>query len=255
MKKLLVIVDMVNGFINQGALADKKINKITPVIVDLVKNAIKENTPIIAFKDAHTKNDPEFAFYPPHCIKGTAECELIPELKPFESKFISIKKNTTNGFNTGAFKHIISNLKFEEIVIVGCCTDICVEAFALTLKKFIDAAQRKTKIVVVENGVYTFDSPTHSATQNHNAALQRMKNAGIEVKTAHKTHEKGEWLWTIIYLLIFMNSQWAKHTLCKTNISKLHILMCFLGAFQTVAVLLLQMALGKLLNICKTLLS
>ena len=30
MKKLLLVIDMVNGFVKEGALADKEINKITP---------------------------------------------------------------------------------------------------------------------------------------------------------------------------------------------------------------------------------
>lgn len=189
MKKLLVVVDMVNGFVNQGALADKKIDKITPVIVDLVKKAIAKNVPIVAFKDTHIENDIEFETYPPHCIRGTSECELIPQLKGFESKMISIEKSTTNGFETKEFRQIAKNNNFEEIVIVGCCTDICVEALAKSLVAYNRHKGRKTKITVVQNGVYTFDAPGHHAETQHKKALERMKKLGVNIVMS-KTHAK-----------------------------------------------------------------
>ena len=91
-RNLLVVVDMVNGFINEGNLADKSINRITSNVVSLVEDAIQNNINIVAFKDTHTENDVEFNNFPPHCIKGTNECELIPELKIYE-KFLSILYN------------------------------------------------------------------------------------------------------------------------------------------------------------------
>ena len=104
MKELLVIVDMVNGFINFGALADKKIDTITPNIVKLIKHAKESGTEIVAFRDCHKITDDEFKDYPPHCLDGDAESELIPQLKEFEKDMFVIKKNTTNGFETKAFK-------------------------------------------------------------------------------------------------------------------------------------------------------
>jgi len=191
MKKLFVIIDMVNGFVNEGALADKKINKITPKIVELTKSAIKNSIPIIAFKDTHTKNDEEFKVFPPHCIKGTLESELIPELKVFEKDFISIEKNTTNGFITKAFQKIVNNIAFEEVIIVGCCTDICVEQFATNFQKFNKENNRKTKLIVIEDAVYTFDTPNHNAESCHNDAINRMAKAGITIlKTIEDLDEK-----------------------------------------------------------------
>ena len=42
MKKLLVIIDMINGFVKEGALADKQINNITPNIIKLIEEYIKK---------------------------------------------------------------------------------------------------------------------------------------------------------------------------------------------------------------------
>ena len=37
MKKLLLVIDMVNGFVKEGALADEYINNITPNIIKLIE--------------------------------------------------------------------------------------------------------------------------------------------------------------------------------------------------------------------------
>lgn len=42
LKKLLVVVDMVNGFIKEGKMSDKDINHITPRIKRLVENYLSE---------------------------------------------------------------------------------------------------------------------------------------------------------------------------------------------------------------------
>ena len=43
MKKLLLVIDMVNGFVKEGALADKEIDNITPNIINLIKKYIQED--------------------------------------------------------------------------------------------------------------------------------------------------------------------------------------------------------------------
>ena len=181
MKECLVIIDMVNGFVNEGALADKRINKITPNIENLVKKAINNNIPIIAFKDTHTIDDEEFATYPPHCIKGTTECELIPELKKYEKNFHIIEKNTTNGFKTETFQHLIKWIDFDRVVVTGCCTDICVRDFTLAYMKHIKKTGVKTQLVVPKNAVETFDAPNHNAAECNNKALLEMKENGVYV--------------------------------------------------------------------------
>lgn len=190
MKDCLVIVDMVNGFVNFGALADKKINEITPEIVNLVKWAIREDIPIIAFKDTHEKNDIEFNTFPPHCIKGSLECELIPELKKYEEYFYVIEKNTTNGFNTDEFKRIANKFNFENMIITGCCTDICVKSFALSYKKFLNATNKKTNLFVPSYAVATFDSPTHNAKKANKQALEEMRAAGIQIVDADQAQKE-----------------------------------------------------------------
>ena len=184
MKELLVVVDMVNGFVNEGVLGDKKINKITPYIVGLVKHAKSKGIDVVAFRDCHSKNDPEFKLFPPHCIKGTSESELIPELKPFANYMIDIPKTTTNGFKTTKFQQLILKEKYDKIFVVGCCTDICVKDFTESYLSFIKRNNLNTKIFVFEDACYTFDAPNHNAEQTHKRAIYNMAQKGAVVVNA-----------------------------------------------------------------------
>ena len=55
LKKLLVVVDMVNGFIKEGKMSDKDINHITPRIKRLVENYISEEKGVAFIKDTNTE--------------------------------------------------------------------------------------------------------------------------------------------------------------------------------------------------------
>ena len=214
MENLLVVVDMVNGFVNFGNLADPKINKITPNIVALIENIQRENLTfmeeaeayrnllctygftqeelaeqakqkgmkILAFKDCHTPNDIEFQSFPPHCIKGTPECELIPEIKKYEDDMYVIEKPTTNGFVTPEFAGVMQRNKFDNIIVCGCCTDICVQNFCTSLMEYLQKNNIQTNVHVYESTVATFDSPTHNAEEYQKSALKQMQEIGVNVK-------------------------------------------------------------------------
>lgn len=178
MKQMLVVVDMVNGFINEGALADKKINKITPNIVNLIEKAKKEGALIVAFKDCHSVDDEEFKVFPPHCVKGSRESELIPELKKYEKDMILVEKNTTNGFITEQFMNLIKTQDFDNVLVVGCCTDICVSGFVNSYLDYIKSNSSCTKVYVDNSSCYTFDGKGHDAKQMHDKAIEEMKENG-----------------------------------------------------------------------------
>ena len=181
MKQMLVVVDMVNGFINEGALADKKINKITPNIVNLIEKAKKEGALIVAFKDCHSVDDEEFKVFPPHCVKGSRESELIPELKKYEKDMILVEKNTTNGFITEQFMNLIKTQDFDNVLVVGCCTDICVLNAAIPLQTYLDQHDRDVKIKVYKNCVETYDAPNHNREEYNEMSYKLMSQAGIKV--------------------------------------------------------------------------
>jgi len=181
MKELLVVIDMVNGFVNEGSLADKKINKITPNIIQLIESAKEKGIKIVAFKDCHTMEDKEFEVFPPHCLKGSSESDLIPELKKYEDDMIMIEKNTTNGFETDEFADIIDKESFDKVVVCGCCTDICVNAFVTSYVNYNKENNLNTKLVVVEDACYTFDGKDHNAEEMHKESIRNMEEQGAKI--------------------------------------------------------------------------
>ena len=191
MKNLLVIVDMVNGFAKEGVLADPKINNVTPNILKLVEKALKDGTPIVTFRDCHSMGDEEFNHYPPHCLDGTVESELIDELKIYEEYYCDIKKDTTNGFITKKFTKIANNHEFDNVIVCGCLTEVCVKNFVDSYLRFNKLNNRKTKITVVADACATFDAPNHNADTVHREALLDMQASGAKITNVARQLEFG----------------------------------------------------------------
>lgn len=184
MKKLLLVIDMVNGFVKKGVLADKEINNITPNIINLMQEYIKNKYDIISIQEGHVENSKEFENFPAHCILGTEEAELIEELIPYKENMKLIRKNSTCGFITHDFmKYMQENKdKLEEIVLTGCCTDLCVMNFAIPLKTYINEHNLNIAVTIYKNAVETYDAPTHNRDEYNEMAFKIMRQNGIEVK-------------------------------------------------------------------------
>ena len=102
------------------------------------------------------------------------ESEIIDELKPYVKE--TIQKNSTNTF------HVLDKKMLEDydsFVIVGCCSDICVMQFALSLKTYLNQMNMDKKVCVPLNCIATYDAPLHSAEEYHKMALNIMAQSGI----------------------------------------------------------------------------
>lgn len=181
--KLLVVVDMVNGFIKEGKMSDKDINHITPRIKSLVESFLSDEEGVAFIKDTHEVNSTEFKKYPPHCLKGTSESELISELSSYEQKSLSYEKNSTSTIFAKNFMRDIERMEsLKELIITGCCTDICVMNLAIPLVNYFDEENRDVRVLVPQNAVETFNSNIHNRDEYNSIALKLMKNQGIGVE-------------------------------------------------------------------------
>jgi nicotinamidase-related amidase len=181
--EVLIMIDMLKGFLDKGPLADPSIKQIIPENVKWIKKFIAEGKPVLSFQDAHDHNALEFENYPPHCLKGTKESELVDELMMFEDHMIKIEKNTTNGFFAPGFqKFLTENPDLNKITITGCCTDICVMNFAITMKTYCQTIKKPIEIIVIEKAVDTFGIPGHDKIATHQSALGMMRGAGILIQ-------------------------------------------------------------------------
>ncbi len=187
-EKALIVIDMVNGFVKEGAMADPYIAHIIPEIQRLTKSFIKDGEGVFFVKDTHEKDCAEFKKFPKHCIKGTNEAELVDELKPYERYATRVyEKNSTSVLFAPGFMKDIGKMKnLKEIVGVGCCSDICVLNAFVPLINYFDEENKNVKIVVPQNGIETYHAPYHDRDLHNEMALKLMKQAGVQIVKTYK---------------------------------------------------------------------
>ncbi len=177
----LVMVDMVNGFAREGALMSPRVEALIPQIAELSKACDELQIAKLAFADCHTEASPEFASYPPHCMEGTREGEIVEELREIGG-YTLLPKNSTNGFLEEAFQRWHrENAHIDTFLITGDCTDICIQQFAITLKTWFNLHNKKARVIVPMNGVETYDLGLHRGDLMNITALYNMLINGVEV--------------------------------------------------------------------------
>lgn len=181
---VLIVVDMVNGFVKKGDLADSKIGGIVPRQIELIKEAKEKGNLIVFIKDTHEENSVEHKRFNGalHCVRGTGEELVIDELKEFEDNpdTVSIEKNSTSFMEIPDFRDLIQTAKnIREVDVVGCCTDICVANGLMGLANYFDQWNRNVEIRVHEDAIATF---AESSRQNYvDAAKLLMEQQGIQL--------------------------------------------------------------------------
>ena len=134
MKKLLIVVDMQTDFVT-GALGTKEAQAIVPMVAEKIKKAKEDSTDVIFTLDTHEENyldTQEGKQLPvPHCIKNTEGWMLVPQLRPLAGGCMSVEKPT---FGSTRLAHIVGKAGYDEIELIGLCTDICVISNAMILK-------------------------------------------------------------------------------------------------------------------------
>lgn len=178
---VLVIVDVVNGFVREGALKSERIESIIPEIARLSRQCDELGIEKLALCDCHTQASPEFDAYPAHCLKDTSESEIVDEIKDIGG-YKRIGKNSTNGFLEEAFqKWFEENQDKKTVIITGDCTDICIQQFAITLKTWFNMKNQKSRVIVPINMVETYDLGIHSGDLINIMALYNMMINGVEI--------------------------------------------------------------------------
>lgn len=179
MKKILVVVDMQNDFID-GALGTKEAVAIVPGVIEKIGSY--EPDCIYATRDTHGENymgTQEGKNLPvPHCIKGTKGWEVADSVAAAMPQAIYVDKPS---FGSPALAHMLAGVlagecngdsSALEIELIGLCTDICVVSNAMLLK----AAMPEVKISV-DPACCAGVTPA-----SHEAALTTMRMCQIQVE-------------------------------------------------------------------------
>ena len=163
-KKALIIVDMLNDFVDEkGALyCGDTARSIVPFIQERLKAYRNRKDLVIYLQDSHDEDDKEFEKFPKHSITGTWGCEVIPELSPQAGEKV-IPKKRYSGFYGTDLENILKSAGIDDVELVGVCTSICV------MDTVGGLANRDYKITVPVKGVADFDAAFHEF------AIKRMK--------------------------------------------------------------------------------
>ena len=145
--------------------------KLLPNIRRLTDAARHGRVFLVSHGCYHTKEDPEFAIFPPHCVQGTAGAKLVPEaltekvvtvpnqaqaslptdLSPYQQ--ILLEKQTLDIFESRHADELVNRLgPHVEFVVFGVVTEFCVRFAAKGL------LERGRRVSVVRDAIETLNS-------------------------------------------------------------------------------------------------
>lgn len=172
MKKLLIVVDYQNDFVN-GSLGFPKAIDIEENIVKKINEYIKNNDEIIFTLDTHYENymkTKEGENLPiPHCIKDTKGHELYGKVKDLANGHLLIEKET---FGSKELMKYLENKEYKSVELIGVVTNICVLSNAVIVKAMLP----NTEIIVDSSCLSSNDEVLEQK------ALDILKNLHIIVK-------------------------------------------------------------------------
>jgi nicotinamidase/pyrazinamidase len=145
--------------------------KLLPNIRRLTDAARQGRVFLVSHGCYHTKEDPEFAIFPPHCIQGTPGANLVPEaltdkvvtvpnqaaasLPSDLSRYqqILLEKQTLDIFESRHADELVKRLGPKvEFIVFGVVTEFCVRFAAKGL------LERGRRVSVVQDAIETLNS-------------------------------------------------------------------------------------------------
>jgi nicotinamidase-related amidase len=164
----VVGVDLVEGFCRTGPLHSPRINALVGPTADFLTRCHAHGVRDFLFPcDAHQKDSPEFAAFPPHCLAGTEESRLVSDLLalPFADQFERLDKRSVSSMIETSLATRLQGDQFHKIICLGDCTDLCLYHLATGLRFLANSSGLRWDIVVPANLVATYDLPVEAATQ------------------------------------------------------------------------------------------
>ena len=167
--------------------------KIVPKIRKLTDAVRHDQVFMVSHGCFHTPNDPEFAQFPPHCVKGTTGADLLPEaladkvvkvenvptaqlpadLSLYQQ--ILLEKQTLDVFQSLHADELVERLGDKaEFVVFGVVTEYCVAFAAKGLR------QRGRRVAVVRDAIETLAAEAREKT------LAELQGLGVRLVTTEE---------------------------------------------------------------------
>jgi nicotinamidase/pyrazinamidase len=165
--------------------------KLLPTLRRLTDAARQGKVFLVSHGCFHTPNDPEFKIFSPHCVKGTAGAELVPEaltekvvrvpndaqaklpedLSQYQQ--ILLEKQTLNIFESRHADALVQRLGSQaEFVVFGVVTEYCVSFAAKGL------LERGRRVAVVQDAIETLRQG------DGKKAIEELERLGARMTTA-----------------------------------------------------------------------
>ena len=168
MKKLLIVVDMQVDFVF-GALGTKEAQAILPAVKAEIERARAEGVEVVFTRDTNEDNylqTQEGRNLPvKHCVKGTEGWQIVDGLHNGERVF------DKPVFGSEELAEFVKDGGYEELTLIGVCTDICVLSNAILIK----AKNPEASVAVVANACAGVTPETHQA------ALVAMRSCQVKI--------------------------------------------------------------------------
>ena len=163
MANAVFVVDMQKGFMDaEGTLyCGDAAREIIPRVRARVEREKGEGGVVFFTQDSHAPDDEEFEMFPPHCVAGSRDEEIIDELAGQAAEGTIIKKRRYSAFFDTDLAAQLAALGPERVVVTGVCTDICV------LHTVADLRNRDYAVDVPADCVASFDPEQHKWALGH----------------------------------------------------------------------------------------
>jgi nicotinamidase-related amidase len=165
--RAVIVVDMVRGFLEPGhsLYGGDACRAIIPATRALLEREAAAGSLLVFLADTHDPDDLEFAMFPPHCVRGTEETEVVPELADLSEQAIVVPKRRYSGFFDTPLEVILRDRDVTEVLVAGVMTDICV------LHTTADLRNRDYPTTVLTDCVASFDLAGHAFALEHIRAI------------------------------------------------------------------------------------
>ncbi len=171
MSNVVLVVDMLKGFLEPGHnLYHEESRRIIPHAQRLVSEQKAAGASVLFVSDHHDPDDLEFNIFPVHCVIGTEETEVIPELAEFVTANNVISKKRYSGFFNTDLADRLTALQPEKLLVCGVATNVCV------LHTTSDARNRDYEVEVYSDCVSGPDPEAHRWALSH---CQRVLGAKV----------------------------------------------------------------------------
>lgn len=170
----MIVVDMIEGFCEHGALASPRVAAVIDPIGDLLRRyQAHGGTRVLLTEDAHREGTREFASFPPHCLAGTSEARTVAPLAALEQlAWQRVPKQTINGLAEPEARTAVEEWVrngITHLVVVGNCTDLCVYQAAMAAQLLLNREEFRpyaaVEVVVPVSAVATYDLGVAAATE------------------------------------------------------------------------------------------